>query len=145
MGKDVSQKVAYQSVLEHVQAQWDSAAEDPDLPELFDFLISAGVGQNSHAQDFRSFAACFVDCKQMAIVFLCICSRDQHPRAGSSDEDRRHEEGLQVTAKSWLLSYARRWVGGICTANVRNFGGIVAFLSWNLQGLLGQTLPAVSD
>ena len=44
MSKDVGQKVAFATVRDRVRIQLDSTADDPDLPELFDFLISAGVG-----------------------------------------------------------------------------------------------------
>ena len=40
LGKDVSQRVAFQTVRDRVRAQLHTAADDPDLPEVFDFLIS---------------------------------------------------------------------------------------------------------
>ena len=57
-GNNISQRVAYQTVREAVLVQLDSAAHEPDLPELFDFLISAGVGQNTYVGDLPDFAAC---------------------------------------------------------------------------------------
>ena len=94
MGKDVSLRVAYQTVRDQVQVQLGSAADDPDLPEVFDFLIGAGVGQNTYVQDLLDFAVCFVDSNKKTIAFLCIRSREQNPQSVSIDEDRRHEEGL---------------------------------------------------
>ena len=41
----------YESVKEAVLLQLDSAGQDPDLTELFDFLVSLGVGKNK-----------FIDC-----------------------------------------------------------------------------------
>ena len=61
MGKDLSQRVAFASVRDKVRMQLDSAADDPDLPELFDFLINAGVGHNTYLQDFQDFSGVFVD------------------------------------------------------------------------------------
>ena len=61
MGKDLSQRVAFASVRDKVRMQLDSAADDPDLPELFDFLINAGVGHNTYLQDFQDFSCVFVD------------------------------------------------------------------------------------
>ena len=61
MGKDLSQRVAFATVREKVRMQLDSAADDPDLPELFDFLINAGVGHNTYLQDFQDFSGVFVD------------------------------------------------------------------------------------
>ena len=106
MGKDVSQTVAYQTMWEQVQVQLDSAAEDPDLPELFGFLISAVLGQNSYAQEFQYFAACFVNSRQTKATSR-FCSAfavaSNNPRAGSSDEALRHEDGLR--GKSHLLAF----------------------------------------
>jgi len=69
MGKDVMKQVAFQTVREKVRVQLDSAAEDPDLPEVFDFLINAGVGRNTYIQDLLDFAACFVDSKKRQLRF----------------------------------------------------------------------------
>ena len=60
-GKDLSQIVAFETVRERVRVQLDSAADDPDLPEVFDFLMSVGVGRNAYIDDLLEFAACFVD------------------------------------------------------------------------------------
>ena len=46
MSKDVSQTVAYQTVRDRVRIQLGAQAEDPDLPEVFEFLITVGVGVN---------------------------------------------------------------------------------------------------
>ena len=75
MGKDVSQRVVYQTVRDKVEVQLDSAADDPDLPELFDFLISAGVGNNAYVQDFQDFAACFAGARKDNCVSLRSQSR----------------------------------------------------------------------
>ena len=61
MGAAKSQKVAYQSVRESIKQRLDSAVDDPDLPELFEFLMSRGVGQNAYLDDFFEFAGATVD------------------------------------------------------------------------------------
>ena len=43
----ISQRVAFKSVLDAVHRQLDSAAEDPDLVDLFCLLIGVGVRKNS--------------------------------------------------------------------------------------------------
>ena len=43
----LSERVAFKSVLAATHMELDSAADDPDLAELFDFLISIGVGKNT--------------------------------------------------------------------------------------------------
>ena len=69
MGKDLSQRVAYLAVRGRVQLQLDSAAEDPELSELFDLLVDAGLGQNTYAQDFQDFAGVFVDSTKRQLRF----------------------------------------------------------------------------
>ena len=45
--KDISQRVVFQSVRDKVRRELDSLADDPDLVEVFEFLIYLGVGTNS--------------------------------------------------------------------------------------------------
>ena len=52
---EVGQRVAFASILERVDLQLDSAADDPDLDQLFDFFISVGVGTNSYVDDLLDF------------------------------------------------------------------------------------------
>ena len=44
MGPNLSERVAFASVREKVRRQLHTAADDPDLPDLYDFLICNGVG-----------------------------------------------------------------------------------------------------
>ena len=44
-GKNLIQQVVIQSVRERVRHELGNAADDPDLPEVFDYLISQGVGK----------------------------------------------------------------------------------------------------
>ena len=57
MSKDVGQQVAYQTVVDAVSSQLGTAIADPDLPEVFDFLISNGVGKNFYIDDFLDCTA----------------------------------------------------------------------------------------
>ena len=45
MSRTVGQRVAFQTVRERVRGQLDAAADDPDLPAVFEYLISSGVGK----------------------------------------------------------------------------------------------------
>ena len=47
MSRSVGQRVAFQTVRDRVREQLDVATDDPDLMDVFDYLISAGVGTNS--------------------------------------------------------------------------------------------------
>ena len=69
MGKDVGQRVAFLSVREKVRQELSNAADDPDLPELFDLLIHLGVGRNSYVDDLLEFGSCFVDSKKRQLRF----------------------------------------------------------------------------
>ena len=57
MSMHCAERVAFQTVRDRVRDQLDVAADDPDLPELFDFLISVGVGTNSYIDDPLEFAS----------------------------------------------------------------------------------------
>ena len=56
MSKDVGQTVAFQTTVKRVRSMLGPAADDPDLVQLFDFLISNGVGKNFYIDDFLHWA-----------------------------------------------------------------------------------------
>ena len=61
LSRDIAQQVAYASVLEEKRRELSTAADDPDLPEVFDWLIKAGVGTNTYVDCFLAWTAIFVD------------------------------------------------------------------------------------
>ena len=61
--KDISQRVAFQTVRDAVRAQLHEQADDPDLADVFTFLIESGVGKNSYVDDLLEFAQRYVDSK----------------------------------------------------------------------------------
>jgi hypothetical protein len=65
----VSQHVAFQTVRDRVRHQLANAADDPDLPELFDFLISNGVGKNTYIDQFMEWTGRYVDSKRRQLRF----------------------------------------------------------------------------
>ena len=69
MGKDLSQKVAYKSVLPRVRRELKVVADDPDLPDVFDYLRSLGVGKNTYVDRLLQFGAAFVDSKKRQLRF----------------------------------------------------------------------------
>ena len=69
MGKDLSQDVAYKSVLQQVRRELHLVASEPELPDVFDFLRSLGVGKNSYADQLLQFGAAFVDSKKRQLRF----------------------------------------------------------------------------
>ena len=56
MNKDVSQTVAFQTTGERVKSMLGPAAQDRDIVQLFDFLISNGVGKNSYIDELLHWA-----------------------------------------------------------------------------------------
>ena len=64
LSKDLSQRVAFDTVRDRCRSQLDTAWHDPDLPAVFDFLISVGAGHNTFVDDFLAYAAKFVDSKK---------------------------------------------------------------------------------
>ena len=69
---ELFERVAYAQVLDACHVELDSAADDPDLPELFDFLVSLGVGANSYCDDLEAFGKRFVDSKQRQMRFAAF-------------------------------------------------------------------------
>ena len=69
MGKDFSQKVAYKSVIAKVRCELRMAADDPDLPDVFDYLRSLAVGKNTYVDRLLQFGAAFVDSKKRQLRF----------------------------------------------------------------------------
>ena len=61
---NLAERVAFKSVVAAVHLELDSAAEDPDLSQLFDFLISLGVGKNTYVDDLADFQKIFVNSKK---------------------------------------------------------------------------------
>ena len=68
----LGQRVAFKSVLEATHLELDSAADDPDLGQLFDFLISLGVGKNTYFNDLADFQKIFVNSKQRQLRFAAF-------------------------------------------------------------------------
>ena len=77
MSQEVGQRVAFRTVQDRVRLQLDAAADDPDLPEVFDFLIALGVGVNSYVDDLLEFASTFVDSKKRQLRFgaFAVCNK----------------------------------------------------------------------
>ena len=73
MGKDVTQAVVFQTIVERVKAQLGPAVAGPGLIEIFDFLISNGVGKNSYVDDFMDWTDVFVNGKLRQLRFMAFC------------------------------------------------------------------------
>ena len=80
MGKDFSQKVAYKSVIAKVRQELKVGADDPDLPDVFDFLRSLAVGKNTYVDRLLQFGAAFVDSKKRQLRFsaFAIANKINH-------------------------------------------------------------------
>lgn len=74
MSRNVGQRVAFQTVRDRVREQLDTAADDPDLREVFEFLISTGVGTNTYIKDLLDFGSKFVDSKKRQLRFSAFAS-----------------------------------------------------------------------
>ena len=69
MGKDFSQDLVYKNVLEKVRRELNLAASEAELPDVFDFLRSLGVGKNTYVEKLLQFGATFVDSKKRQLRF----------------------------------------------------------------------------
>ena len=68
----LGERVAFKSVIAATHMELDSAADDPDLDQLFDFLISIGVGKKQYFEDLVNFRRIFVNSKQRQLRFAAF-------------------------------------------------------------------------
>ena len=73
----LGERVAFKSVLAATHIELDSAADDPDLPDLFDFLISIGVHKNTFFIRFCGFSTGIRRQQETTIAVLCVWSSEQ--------------------------------------------------------------------
>ena len=73
--KDISQKVLFKSVVDNVRRELSVAADDPELIEVFDYLISLGVGTKSYVEELEEFAIFFCEFQipPVALLSFRIC------------------------------------------------------------------------
>jgi len=79
MGRGASECVAFRTVRDRVRAQLHNAADDPDLVEIFDFLISAGVGTNSYVDHLLEWTGVYVDSKKRQLRFGAFAVLNKMP------------------------------------------------------------------
>ena len=77
--KNISQKVLFKSVVDNVRRELSVAADDPELIEVFDYLISLGVGTNSYVEELEEFAIFFVNSKFRQLRFSAFGSANKVP------------------------------------------------------------------
>ena len=65
----LGERVAFASLVEQTHMELDSAALDPDLDQLFDFLINIGVGHNTFFDDLANFQQVFIDSNRRQLRF----------------------------------------------------------------------------
>ena len=70
--KNISQKVLFTRVVDRVRRELSYAADDPELIEVFDYLISLGVGENSYVDELEEFAKFFVNSKLRQLRFTAF-------------------------------------------------------------------------
>ena len=54
----------FEFVLAAVRKDLDQFADDPDLIEVFDYLVNKGLGENTYVDDFLDSTSIFVDSKK---------------------------------------------------------------------------------
>ena len=79
MNKDVSQKVCFQTVVDRVRRTLGPAVADPELVELFEFLICNGVGKNTYIDDFLDWACVSVNPKRRQLRFAAFSPINKMP------------------------------------------------------------------
>jgi len=77
---ELGQNVAFESVLENVRHKLDMAADDPDLIQVFDFLIWSGVGRNRYVDELTQFARVFVNAGKRQLRLSAFGVINQMPK-----------------------------------------------------------------
>ena len=72
MSKDVGQAVAFQTTVDKVKSMLGPAADDPDLVQLFDFLVSNGVGKNFYIDEFLEWATASINPNKRRLRFAAF-------------------------------------------------------------------------
>ena len=133
MGKDLSQRVALQTVRDRVRSQLHVAVDDPDFQRFFDFLISNGVGSNAYIDNLLQRVGCFVDStrRQLRFSAFAVVSTmcEQAPHANGAVL----KKVLPCAAKQRLLPEPRASMGRLLVVSSAHFGGIAAALQWIVQ------------
>ena len=61
--------MAFQSLVDKLHLELDSAASDPDLYQLFDFLVGIGAGKNTYYDDLAIFQQMLINSKSRQLRF----------------------------------------------------------------------------
>ena len=88
--RDVDQRVAFQTVRDRLRSPLHTAAEDPDLIEIFEFTVSTDVGQEPHyINHLLEWASHYIDSKArqlrfsaFAVINNCLLYTSPSPRVG---------------------------------------------------------------
>ena len=82
LGKDIGQKVAFQTVRDRLRQQLPNAADDPDLAEIFDYLMSNREDRNIFISDLMDWTSTFVDGSKRQLRFSAFAVVNKvHERA----------------------------------------------------------------
>ena len=64
MRPKLSQQLLNRTVIQRVRRELKVVADDPDLPDVYDFLRSVGVGYNTYLDGLLDFGVAFVDSRK---------------------------------------------------------------------------------
>ena len=79
MSKDVGQRVAFQTIKDLARAHLGSAVDEVDFMELYDWILSMGVGKNIFIDEFLEFTSTFVDSKLRRLRFAAFAVSNRTP------------------------------------------------------------------
>ena len=109
----LGERVAYQSLVESLALEFDSAASDPDLDKLFDFLIGIGVGNNSYFDELANFQQVLVNSKARHLRFNAfgVVNKlaDQSPRVKIAIMKRAYWKKVPDANSTWCNNPEIAW------------------------------------
>ena len=80
-GGAVAQSACFESVKAKVGQALGDAAGDPDLVELFDYMVSLGVGSNTYLENLLDFTRFFVNSKKRQLRFSAFTAANKLPKS----------------------------------------------------------------
>ena len=117
---DLGERVAFKTILQRAHLELDSAADDPDLDKLFDFLLGLGVTVNTYWDEFADFQKAFINSKQRKLRFAAfgVVNKldDALPRSKVAIIKRAYRKKSGDPKNVWCSSPENTWTAVAASA-----------------------------
>jgi hypothetical protein len=141
MGKDLSQRVAFQTVRERVRAELHTAADEPDLPAIFDFLISNGVGKNTYIEGLLEWTSTFVDSKKRQLRFSAFTVLNQMHKCAVHSRMAVAKRAYRKPPKGGFCASPEPFWHQVPWAHLQLLEEVLRFFHGSCKGILEKMSP----